>query len=198
MKRVGLTGNIGSGKSTVAGLLARRGAAVIDADALAREATAHPHVLGRIRDEVGPEVVTNGTLDRARLAALVFEDEAARRRLEAIIHPWVRTRGRDLEEDLRNSPDPPSLVVHDVPLLFESGLAETFDLVVVVSAPKEARAARTATRSNLSYEDFSARDRSQWPLERKVAEADYVLDNSGDLASLEEQVDALWSRLLTS
>jgi dephospho-CoA kinase len=198
MKRVGLTGNIGSGKSTVAGLLARLGAAVIDADALAREATADPEVLGRIRLEFGPLFVVDGRLDRPRLAALVFEDEAARRRLESIIHPWVRTRGRDLEEELRTAPDPPPLVVHDVPLLFESGLAGTFDSVVVVSAPTATRAARAAARSNLSLEEFGARERSQWPLERKEAEADYILDNSGDLDSLEAQVAALWPSLLTS
>jgi dephospho-CoA kinase len=197
VKRIGLTGNIGSGKSTVARLLAERGAAVIDSDALARQATEDPAVLKLIIEEFGERMVADGRLDRGALAEVVFADSGARRRLEGIIHPWVRARSRSVQRRLVDSPTPPPAIVHDIPLLFENGLQDAFDAVVVVDAPAETRAARAAAGGRLSEADFLARDRAQWPPERKAALADHVLDNSGDLASLEEQVAALWSRLVS-
>ncbi|MEX2535964.1 MAG: dephospho-CoA kinase [Trueperaceae bacterium] len=199
VKLIGLTGNIGSGKSTAAKMLEERGAAVIDADALARQATQDSAVLQRITEELGENlVIADGSLDRRKVAALVFANPQARKRLEGIIHPWVRARSRALQGRLIESPEPPPMIVHDIPLLFESGLESSFDAVVVVSAPQEVRAARAAARQQLSNDEFRARDRAQLPLEQKQSRADWVLDNSGDLASLEEQVAALWSRLLTS
>lgn len=193
---IALTGNIGSGKSTVARLLQERGAVVIDADLLARQATEDPTVQERIAAELGPELLREGGLDRERTARLVFEDEAARRRLEGIIHPWVRRRGRELEAELRERPDPPALIVHDIPLLFENGLQSNFEGVLVVTAPASERAARVHARNGLSREEFEARDRAQWPLAAKAAKADWVVDNSGDLASLEAQVAAVWSEIV--
>jgi dephospho-CoA kinase len=197
VKRIGLTGNIGSGKSTVARLLAERGAGVIDSDELARQATEDPAVLQRIADEFGERMVAGGSLDRAAMADLVFTDPGARRRLEGIIHPWVRARSRTKQRRLMEADSRPPAIVHDIPLLFESGLQEAFDAVVVVDAPADIRAARTAAGGRLSEADFLARDQAQWPPERKAALADHVLDNSGDLASLKEQVAELWSRLVT-
>lgn len=198
VRRIGLTGNIGSGKSTAARLLAEQGSAVIDADTLAKQAAEDRVVLDRIRSEFGPSVLSDGRLDRTAMARLVFADPGARLRLERIIHPWVRARARVLEGQLLESASPPPLIVHDIPLLFESGLERHFDAVVVVSAPAETRAARTEAGGKLSAQDFAARDRAQWPLERKEELADHVLDNSGDLASLRAQVAALWPKLLTS
>lgn len=195
---LGLTGNIGSGKSTVANLLEARGAAVIDADELSRQATADRSVLQRIAEEFGPELITDGALDRGRLAEQVFGDRDALRSLEGIIHPWVRARSRELQDRLLSSPRPPAVIVHDSPLLFEKGLEGDFDAVIVVAAAKELRAARTAARSNLSRDEFEARDAAQWRQRRKEALADYVIDNDGDLSELESKVDELWSRLLTS
>ena len=193
---VGLTGSIGSGKSTVARLLVERGAVLIDSDVLAREATNDPEVLERISSELGPELVRDGRLDRERTARLIFGDDAARKKLEAIIHPWVRNRGRELQAAYLGGEDPPPLVVHDIPLLFESGLEANFDGVLVVTAPTALRAQRVAERNGLSRAEFDARDKAQWPLEAKAAKANWVLDNGGDPASLEAQVDALWTKIV--
>ena len=193
---IGLTGNIGSGKSTVARLLADRGAAIIDADALAREATSDPEVLERIASELDPSLVTDGRLDRERTARLVFGDEGARRRLEGIIHPWVRSRGRQLQNELLARIEPPPLIVHDIPLLFENGLEANLDGVLVVTAPADLRARRVAERSGLPQEEFERRDRSQWPMTDKAARATWVVDNSGDLAALEARIADLWPELV--
>lgn len=196
--RVGLTGNIGSGKSTVARLLAARGAVVIDADALAREATADAAVLAEIAAALGAGLVKDGRLDRAATAALVFADPAARRALDSIVHPWVARRRLELEAAAASRRPMPRVVVHDVPLLYEVGLDRAVDVVVVVYAPFEVRARRLARRSGLDREQALARDRAQLPLEEKAARADHVIDNGGDLASLEEQVARLWEELITA
>ena len=133
--RIGLTGSVGAGKSSVARRLAARGARVIDADALARRATEDPAALERIAREVGAELVVDGRLDRAATARRVFGDEGARRRLESIVHPWVRAAAAALEAEARAADDPPQLIVPDVPLRFENGLDAGMDATVVVAAP---------------------------------------------------------------
>lgn len=193
--RVGLTGNIGSGKSTVARLLAAHGALVIDADALARTATDDPAVLAAISGRLGAELVRDGKLDRKRTAELVFTNAAAREALNAIIHPWVARRREELEAAAMSRRPPPSVVVHDVPLLYETGLDEGLDAVVVVTAPLEVRIARLLKRSALSAEEALARDRAQLPLEEKAARADHVIDNGGSLEATEGQVERLWAEL---
>lgn len=194
-KRIGLTGNIGSGKSTVAKLLVDRGAALIDADALARAATEDPEVLQRIQRELGDELVSNGSLDRAATARRVFSDPHAREVLNRIVHPWVRARSDERVQALRASQDPPPVILLDIPLLYENGLERSVDAVIVVSAPLEVRVARVMSRSGLSEEEVRARDAAQMPLEEKVARADYVVDNRGDFVTLEAQVAALWEKL---
>jgi dephospho-CoA kinase len=193
--RVGLTGSIGSGKSTVARLLAERGAAVVDADAWARRATEDDAVLERIVAAFGPEVVASGRLDRAALARRVFADEGARRELEAIVHPWVRAAAAAEEAELvaRLRPE---VVVHDVPLLFEVGLDRGFDATVVVTAPLEARTERIARRSGLDPDEVRARDAAQMSLDEKARRATFVVDNAGPPESLSEQVARLWQALL--
>jgi dephospho-CoA kinase len=195
IRQIGLTGSLGSGKSTVARLLAERGAAVIDSDALAREATSDPAVLERIAEEFGEDAIEDGRLDRQHMARLVFGDEELRRRLEGLLHPWIRSRSRAIQQALLESDEPPPLIVHDIPLLFEKGMQDCFDAVLVVSAPSEARAARAAARSGLSLDDFRVREQAQWPPERKAALADHLIDNSKDLDSLAAQVDAMWPTL---
>lgn len=194
--RVGLTGNIGSGKSTVAALLAARGAAVIDADALARSATDDPAVRTRIAGDLGPEFVTDVGIDRPALAALVFEEAEARRRLEAIIHPWVRAAAAAREADLI-ARSRPSVIVHDVPLLFENGLDADMDATVVVTAPLETRIARMARRRGMDERAVRARDAAQLPLAEKAERATFVVDNAGGDAALVPQVAALWAALMT-
>ncbi|MEJ2292209.1 MAG: dephospho-CoA kinase [Deinococcales bacterium] len=193
---VGLTGNIGSGKSSVARLLEARGAAVIDADALARQATEDAEVLAAIARDLGAELVAAGRLDRAATARRVFGDPEARRRLNAIVHPWVRRATERLTEALERAPEPPAVIVHDVPLLYENGLDRGLDAVIVVDAPLAERVARVAARSRLSEEDVRSRDAAQMPLDDKVARADYVVDNGGTLEELEARVDAVWRALL--
>lgn len=195
IKRVGLTGNIGSGKSTVAEMLVEHGAALIDADQLAREATADPRVLRAIAKAFGPEFVTKGRLERAKLAEKVFHDEEARKALNGIVHPWVRRQSEQYVSELEASPRPPPVIVLDIPLLYEGGLERTVDAVIVVTASLDTRIQRVTARSGLSEAEVRARDAAQMPLDEKVTRADYVVDNDDDLKSLRAQVERLWRKL---
>lgn len=193
--RIGLTGAIGAGKSSVARRLAARGALVLDADAFARAATADPEVLRRIAAALGADLVVDGRLDRAATAARVFADAPARRALEAIVHPWVRAAAAAAEAAARAAAAPPPLIVHDVPLLFENGLDAGMDATVVVVAPFEVRAARLAARSGMGAAAVRARDAAQLPAEEKARRATFVVDNAGDEDALDAAVAALWPRL---
>ncbi|MDT0276955.1 dephospho-CoA kinase [Blastococcus goldschmidtiae] len=189
MLRIGLTGGIGSGKSTVAGLLAERGAVVVDADRIAREVV-EPGTpgLAAIVDAFGESVLAaDGSLDRPALASVVFTDPAARARLDAIVHPLVRERSVQLIA----AASPDAVLVNDVPLLVETGQAGTYDLVLVVQADLETRLARLVERGT-SREDAHARIAAQATDEERRAAADVVLDNSGTLEQLAEQVDRFW------
>jgi dephospho-CoA kinase len=190
---VGLTGGIGSGKSEVARLLAAHGAVVIDADQLAREVV-EPGTpgLAQVVAAFGPDVLgPYGRLDRKALAARVFSDGAALARLNAIVHPLVAERGAELVAEAPVE----AVVVHDVPLLVENGLEDAYDLVVVVDAPEEARLARLAARG-LTDEDARARMAAQASSEERLAAADYLVVNDGDLVDLRVRVDELWRNLL--
>jgi dephospho-CoA kinase len=190
---VGLTGGIGSGKSEVARLLAAHGAVVIDADQLAREVV-EPGTpgLAQVVAAFGPDVLgPDGRLDRKALAARVFSDGAALARLNAIVHPLVAERGAELVAEAPVD----AVVVHDVPLLVENGLEDAYDLVVVVDAPEEARLARLAARG-LTEEDARARMAAQASSEERLAAADYLVVNDGDLVDLRVRVDELWRNLL--
>ena len=193
MLLVGLTGGIGSGKSTVARMLASRGAVVLDSDELAREAVepgtaGHDAVIARF----GPAIVApDGSLDRAALASVVFADETARADLEAIVHPEVR---RAIAEAVAAHADTDVVVVVDSPLLFETGANEGFPVVIVVTASDETRIARLAARG-MREGDVRARMAAQMPLQDKSALADVVLDNDSDESTLEVQVDRLWADL---
>lgn len=192
--RIGLTGGIASGKSTVASELARLGAHVIDADVLAREVVA-PGTEGfaAVVDRFGPTVLRpDGSLDRARLGRIVFSDAAARRDLEAIVHPAVRQRAAAIEAAL--SPD--AIVVHVIPLLIETGQADDFDAVVVVDVPEAVQIDRLVTRDGLTPEAASARLAAQTSRENRLQAADYVLDNGADITDLLGGTRRLWSILL--
>jgi dephospho-CoA kinase len=187
---VGLTGGIGAGKSEVAGRLAGLGAVVIDADRLAREVVA-PGTEG-FREVVaafGDSVLDPaGGLDRAALARAVFDDQPARRRLEGIIHPRVRARTAELAAGA----PPGAVVVNDVPLLVELGLAATYHLVVVVEAAEPARVARLARDRAMTEQQVRARIGAQAPDRERRAAADVLLANDGTRADLRAAVDALW------
>ncbi len=193
MLRVGLTGGIGSGKSTVAAALAARGALVVDADRIAREVVARgTDGLAALVQRFGAGVLTEaGDLDRAALAAIAFADEVSRRDLEGITHPRIAARAAELFATAR----PDQVVVHDVPLLVEKGMGPSYHLVVVVDAPVETRVVRLVRRG-LSELDARRRIGAQATEAQRRAAADVWLDNSGASEALVEAVDRLWhSRL---
>jgi dephospho-CoA kinase len=192
---VGLTGGLGSGKSTVAALLGEHGAVIIDADVVAREVVrAGTPGFAAVVARFGPGVVgPDGELDRAALARIVFADGAALDELNAIVHPLVGSRSAELAATV----PPGAVVVHDIPLLAENGLADRFDTVVVVEADREIRLARLAERG-LTRAEAEARMAAQATDEQRRAIADEIVRNDGDLDSLARQIDRLWDRLTGS
>jgi dephospho-CoA kinase len=193
MHLVGLTGGIGSGKSTVAEMLRARGAVILDADAFARDAVAAGSAaLARVADRFGAEILdATGALNRQRLAAIVFADPVALGDLEAIVHPEVR---RMIAEGVQAHLDTDNVVVLVNPLLIEMGTHRDCDTVVVVSVGLETQV-RRATGRGLSEDDVRARIGAQLPLEDRAAAADVILDNEGTVEELEAQVDRLWARV---
>ena len=191
--RVGLTGGVASGKSSVAAVLAELGAVLIDADKLARGVVAPgTEGLRRVVEEFGPGMLTaDGSLDRPALGAVVFGDEPARRRLEAIIHPLVRARAHELEDA---APDG-AVVVHDIPLLVETGQADRFDAVLVVDVPVPTQIARMVEQRGMTPEEAAARVAAQATREQRVAAATYVIDNTGTLEDLRERVTEVFEKL---
>nr|WP_319804391.1 dephospho-CoA kinase [Nocardioides malaquae] len=191
--RVGLTGGVASGKSTVSARLAELGAVVVDADLLAREVVAPgTDGLAEVVAEFGSEVLdADGALDRPALGALVFADESRRRALEAIIHPRVRAAGAALEA----AAGPDAVVVHDIPLLVETGQAAAFDVVVVVDAPVEEQVRRMVEDRRMNQDDARARIAAQATREQRLAVADVVIDNTGTLEELYARVDEVWTAL---
>ena len=189
---VGLTGGIGAGKSVVAARLAERGAVVIDSDRLAREVVAPgTEGLAEVVATFGEDVVREGALDRAALAQRVFADPDARGRLERIIHPRVRARTAEL---IKEAPEG-AVVVNDVPLLVEAGLAETFDLVIVVLASEPVRIRRLTGGRGMTEAEARSRIAAQATDEQRRAAADVVLVNDGTLDELRAAVDDVWERL---
>jgi dephospho-CoA kinase len=190
MTRVGLTGGVASGKSTVSAILAELGAVFIDADLLAREVVA-PGTggLAAIVEEFGSGVLgPDGDLDRPRLGALVFADPERRRALEAIIHPRVRARAAEIEAAAPED----SLVVHDIPLLAETGQAASFDAVVVVDVPVEVQVERMVSIRGMSEADARARIAAQADRDGRLAAATYVVENTGSLDELRARVEELY------
>jgi dephospho-CoA kinase len=193
--RVALTGNIASGKSAVADVWRRAGAVVIDADDLAREAVAPgTHALRRIEDQFGRAVLdTSGQLDRAALRQLVFADEPRRRELEAIVHPQVERLRQ--EQERRAAAAGARLVVHAIPLLFETGLDDQFDIIVLVDAPVVMRRERIVAARGLSAVEADAMIAAQMPAEHKRLRAHFVIDNDAGLDELEETAGRVWAAI---
>ncbi len=190
MKRIGITGSIGSGKSTVSSLLRTRGFTVLDADAVAHEVSSQPDTLLEVARAFGPEYVSEHGLNRPLLAERVFSGEVQLERLNHIIHPKVRAHMIQLEREVSGL-----AVFHDIPLLFESGLETGFDATVMVDAPVELRLERVRQRSHLSDEQFLARDAAQMSPQEKRARANCVLHNDRDLATLEARLDGILEQL---
>jgi dephospho-CoA kinase len=193
MLRVGLTGGIGAGKGEVARRLAAYGALVIDADQVAREVVA-PGTPGldEIVKAFGTGVLRpDGSLDREKLGEMVFADDALRGQLNAIVHPLVGERMREIEEQAAAT----DVVVHEIPLLAEGGLAGAFDVVVVVDAPPEVQVERLVSLRGMTRQHALARMSAQSSREDRLAIATFVVDNSGSLDDLDGRVAALWAEL---
>jgi dephospho-CoA kinase len=193
---VGLTGGIGSGKSTVAAMFRELGAGVVDADALAREVVepGEPALADIVR-RFGPGVLTpEGRLDRPKLAAIVFGDSAARAALNAITHPRIALLAAKRSQALAEAGTP--VVLYEAALLIENGLHHALEGVVLVVVPPEMQVLRLVTRDGFTPEEARARLAAQLPLEEKLKVATYLIDNSGTLAETRAQVERVYAALL--
>ena len=195
---IGLLGGIGSGKSRVAETFARHGAFVIDADRLGHDALLDPDVRRRIVERWGAGLLDEqGKIVRRHLGRIVFADDAARRELEAIVHPWIGERVRETIE--RAQADAATrFIVLDAPIMLEAGWNGVCDRLVFVETPRPLRLERVARQRGWTQEEVETRERAQLPLDEKAARADHVLDNSGTPEDLERQVIALlhnWERM---
>ncbi len=196
MTRVGLTGGVASGKSTVSAILAELGAVVIDADLLAREVVAPgTEGLAAVVEEFGPDVLgPDGGLDRPRLGALGFAAPERRRALESIIHPRVRARAAEIEAAAPAG----AVVVHDIPLLAETGQAASFEAVVVVDVPVEVQVDRMVRVRGMSEADARARIAAQADRDARLAVATYVVENTGNLDELRARVEEVYRTIESS
>lgn len=194
MLKVGLTGGIGAGKSEVSRLLVSYGAVLIDADRIAREVV-EPGTpgLAAVVEAFGPGILSaDGTLDRPKLGGIVFSDPEKLATLNKIVHPLVGARSAELE----STAGPDSVVVHDVPLLTENGLAALYDLVVVIDATPETQLDRLVRLRGMTPDEARARMAAQADRAQRLAVADLVIDNDGPLEALEPQVRKVWEELV--
>ncbi|OKP87818.1 dephospho-CoA kinase [Paenibacillus helianthi] len=193
---MGLTGGIASGKSTVSAIFVDKGARLVDADVIAREVMLpESPVLAAAVQEFGEEILQpDGTLNRARLGAIVFHDPDARQKLNELTHPAIRREIKNrmyaLEQEV-----PQQLVIVDIPLLYESRLDNLFQEIIVVYVPRELQLDRLMERNTLTMEQAEGRLSAQMDIEQKRSKATYVIDNSGNLDNTRQQVAALWDRL---
>lgn len=195
MLRVALTGGIATGKSYCLARFASMGVPIIDADQLARDAVAPgSRVLEEVVARFGSSILqADGSLDRASLGRIVFNDRGARADLEAIVHPEVYRR---ISEWLASLPPGTRVAMADIPLLFETGHTHDFDRVVVVACEPREQLRRITARDGLSERDARARMDSQWPIEEKEARADYVIDTDGTVADTDRQVRTIYEQLM--
>jgi dephospho-CoA kinase len=195
MLKIALTGGPGSGKSTVARMFRELGAKVIDADEVAHGAVSPGQpAWEEVRREFGPDYFReDGSLDRAKMAELVFQDAGARQKLNAIVHPRVTGEIARRLKDL--AARGAHLVMVEVPLLFEAGLKKNFDMVIVVDAGEKEQIDRIAARDGRPAREAAGIIQAQWPLDAKKARADFVVDNRGSLTDTRDQVKKLWQRL---
>lgn len=196
--RIGLTGGIATGKSTVSRMLQQRGAAIVDADQVAREVV-EPHTPGwrRVRERFGEQILRpDGSLDRRALREVVFREPRARRDLNDILHPLIRRRMLEKAERLERERSG-GIIVFDIPLLYESKLTHWVQKVVVVYVPEFVQIRRLMNREGIGEEEALRMIRAQIPIEEKKRMADFLIDNSGSWEETERQVDHLW-RCLTS
>lgn len=200
MKRLGLTGGIGAGKSTVSSMLGQLGAVIIDADVISRELmSAGSVLLAQVVEAFGPQILTEaGELNRPALARLIFADEDQRQLLNSIVHPAVRARSQELAEAAAAEPGFSGIIVEDIPLLTETGQASRFDGVILVEADRQLRLDRLMQGRGMSLAETQARMDAQASDEQRRAIASWVIDNSGSLEETRRQVEDLWRELIAS
>ncbi|MCE3200099.1 dephospho-CoA kinase [Paenibacillus sonchi] len=193
---MGLTGGIASGKSTVSAMFVDKGARLVDADVIAREVMLPGHpVLAAAVQQFGEDILLpDGTLNRARLGEIVFNDSEARQKLNDLTHPAIRREIKNRMYALEQE-DPQRLTLVDIPLLYESELDNLFEEITVVYVPRELQLARLMERSGLTLQQAEGRLQAQMDIELKRSRANYVIDNSRDPAYAKQQVDVLWDRL---
>ncbi|MDH4184882.1 MAG: dephospho-CoA kinase [Nitrospinota bacterium] len=196
MPLIGLTGGYASGKSLVLSVFRELGAYIIDCDQLARDVVEKgAEGLTKVKEAFGDGVLTaDGSLDREKMAAQVFSDEAKRKKLERILHPLIIGRVYQTAEDiLRGGED--RMVIVDAPLLYEAGMEKKMAKVVVVVCPQEEQIRRGMARDRLGQDEAMARIKAQAPLSQKAQQADYIIDNSGDMQATMAAASALWQEL---
>ncbi|QRZ62599.1 dephospho-CoA kinase [Rothia sp. ZJ932] len=195
--RLGLTGGIGSGKSTVAKILEEQGATVIDADAISRQLMQPGHrVLTQTAETFGNSILhPDGSLNRAALAEIIFKDATAREKLNAIVHPAVREESARIADYAQQTPDFSGIIVEDIPLLTETGQADRFDAVIVVEADPEVRVQRLVGIRGMSEADARVRMNAQASDSQRRAIATWVLDNSGNVEQTRGQVEQIWLKI---
>lgn len=191
--RIGLTGGIGAGKSTVSAFFAKNGAKIISSDTIAQELLDRPDIQAQLLEIFGSQVVKEGKVDRKYLSEEVFLEPDLRLKLEAVIHPEVRKR---VIEEFRITPEG-EIAINEVPLLFEVGLDSHYDLIISVISDKEKRIQRT-TQRGLSRADTVARMSAQVEDDERIAKSDIVIENDGDLLELEQRVKEVWRQILAS
>lgn len=196
--KIGLTGGIACGKSTVGAMLVQLGAALVDADQVAREVVLPGEpALGKIAAAFGSEVLhADGSLNRGALGNIVFQNPGKRRELESIVHPAIRERMKEqIQQHEEQSPGIP--VIADVPLLYETGQDKQYEQVIVVYIPRELQLKRLMERNpDLTKDQALGRIEAQLDIEEKRRRADWVIDNSGDIEATRLQVEALWGRIV--
>lgn len=191
--RIGLTGGIGAGKSTVSAFFAKNGAKIISSDTIAQELLDRTDIQAQLLEIFGSQVVKEGKVDRKYLSEEVFLEPDLRLKLEAVIHPEVRKR---VIEEFRITPEG-EIAINEVPLLFEVGLDSHYDLIISVISDKEKRIQRT-TQRGLSRADTVARMSAQVEDDERIAKSDIVIENDGDLLELEQRVKEVWRQILAS
>lgn len=193
---IGLVGGVGSGKSTVARMFAELGAAVIDSDRLGHEQLQRPEVLSQLRSWWGPQVVTAaGVADRSAISRIVFHDAAELSRLEALLHPLIDQRRKELVADLERDPAIRAVVL-DAPKLLEAGLRGLCDRVVFVDSPRDERLRRVAETRGWSEDELNRRENLQFSLDKKRSMSDDVIVNHSDIEALRHEVEQVFSAIL--
>lgn len=191
--RIGLTGGIGAGKSTVSAFFAKQGAKIISSDEIAKQLLDRPEIQSQLIAIFGPTVINQGKTDRKFLGEQVFLEPDLRLKLEAIIHPLVRRQVIDEFSKLQ----PGEIAINEVPLLFEVGLEDNYDLIISVIADQETRIQRTVKRG-LTRADVVARLSVQVLDEERISKSDFIIENNGDLAELEDKVEFVWDQIIAS